>query len=114
MTDMSNVNGKLHNIEYSNTTVQKEIFVGIGIIQKNTTHQFFSISYKLKLEKVKKNKKIYSVQKWQYTDELCDTVWILHLNKVMGNHYLRDVHHSFTLHCERENRIFDIHLRLDI
>ena len=29
-------------------------------------------------------------------------------NKGMGNNYLRDVHDDFTLHCAREDRIFDI------
>ena len=34
-------------------------------------------------------------------------------NKALGNHYLRDVHGFRTAACA-EDRIFDIHLRLDI
>jgi hypothetical protein len=34
--------------------------------------------------------------------------------KDMGNHYLRDVHHAFTLHCPQEDRIFDIHDQIEM
>ena len=56
---------------------------------------------------MQKNKKVLRPQKWETRH--------VHLeNKVGGNHYLRHVDHSSTLHGYEQDRIFHIHVRVDM